>query len=286
MFSNLRKNLLKSANALLPDAAALPGLLIIGAQKAGTSALYNYLTHHPDVYRGRKEVNYFNFNHDQGTGYYKQQFPAGTRLKIDATPSYLYHRDTPARAAALLPDARIIVLLREPVSRAFSAWNMYRKLHAVPKNQADFQRVEAADPSQRLYSEYCQRDFPDFPTAIRRELDWIARGEDIREPSLIRRGFYVEQIERWQEYFSREQFYFISSADLKVEDKARAILKELEEFLGLAGGGFDDLAFKLVHARTYDTRLPDAVRGELENVFRQKNKGLEELTGLSLPWNR
>src|SRR5258706_11489250 len=101
----------------------LPDFLIIGAQRSGTSTLYQYIARHPDV-RGafRKEVHYFDMHYDRGLDWYRACFP--TRgFTGESSPSYLIHPEVPARVAAVLPDIKLIAILRNPVERAYSAYN-------------------------------------------------------------------------------------------------------------------------------------------------------------------
>ena len=108
-----------------------PDLLIVGAQKAGTTSLFNYLDARRDFLGAqRKEVRFFNQveRFARGTPWYERHFD-GRRsgLHFEATPEYLYHPDAAARIQAHYPNVRIVIILREPVARAYSAWNMYRR---------------------------------------------------------------------------------------------------------------------------------------------------------------
>lgn len=277
----------RELNGLTVGSTGLPSVLVIGAQKSGTSALYEYLTHHPRIYAARKEVNFFKFHYGKGERWYRRQFPAGPGVKVDASPGYFYHGEVPARAAAVLPwNTIVIALLRDPVRRAFSAWNMYRQVSTREKYVTGFRHTQRTDPTMRFYDEYCAGPFPNFAEAVERELAWIEADAPIREPSLLRRGFYREQIERWLKHFPRENFLFVDSADLKREEFTRQFLRRLAATLGLDPAGFDDLPFELVHARAYESVLPPALEERLDAVFRERNRGLNELTGLDLAWNR
>ena len=285
--TRILRKIRRETNGLLPGYAGLPGLLIVGAQKAGTSALYRYLTHHPEVYSARKEVNYFKYHYARGRRFYKRQFLAGPGLKVDATPGYLYHQEVPARAAQLLrPDTKIIVLLRNPVDRAYSAWNMYRTVCKDPQMRANFLHSQNTDPTIRFFDEYCTQAYPSFSDAIARELEWLHSASPVREPSLLRRGFYTEQIQHWLNYFPLQNFTFIESSELKDEESARVVLSNLEKQLNLSAGGFDNLSFELVHTRAYERPIPEDLRIELGALFRKHNRGLEELTGLNPSWNK
>src|SRR5436309_16134274 len=106
----------------------LPDFIVIGAQKSGTGSLYAYLNGHPDVAGARvKEVHYFDLHYHRGVDWYLDQFPdeaaARPRCTGEASPYYLFHPHAPRRAFDLVPDARLIALLRDPVDRAISHYH-------------------------------------------------------------------------------------------------------------------------------------------------------------------
>ena len=118
----------------------LPNFLVIGAAKSGTSSLYMYLKQHPEIYMSPiKEPHFFSFDdeskmtkgpgdpiHKAITNFddYQAQFDGVTDEKAigEASTSYLYRPEAPGRIHAMLPDAKLIVILRNPVDRAFSAY--------------------------------------------------------------------------------------------------------------------------------------------------------------------
>lgn len=120
----------------------LPSLVVIGAQKAGTSALFAMLSKHPLIAAPKtKEIDFFNDDkaYGQGLRYYRSFFPAIPLRKrgyitVEASPSYLYFAAKAApRIAKDLPRANCLAILRDPVKRAYSAWNMYRDFKGDPK---------------------------------------------------------------------------------------------------------------------------------------------------------
>ena len=116
-----------------------PAFLIIGAQKGGTTSLYNYLLQHPQVKPAWvKEIHYFDIHHQKPLSWYRAHFPlslpdrfgsrnTGPRYTGEATPYYLFHPLAPRRAAVAVPEARLICLLRNPIDRAFSHYNHNRR---------------------------------------------------------------------------------------------------------------------------------------------------------------
>jgi len=124
------------------DAAAWPNLFIVGAAKAGTTALYRYLDEHPDIYMSRmKEPHFFSriepaptlasfFPHVTDTRAYLHLFSAGAGSSIrgEASTSYLWAERAPKSIEGVSPDAKVIIMLRDPISRAYAHyWNDVRE---------------------------------------------------------------------------------------------------------------------------------------------------------------
>ena len=107
-------------------ARALPGLLVLGTQRGGTTSLYRWLADHPQVHPPLdKEIQFFSVEWSRGIDWYRCHFgPTGDgRLNYEASPYYLYHPCAPVRAASVVPKAKLIALLRDPVSRAWSHYH-------------------------------------------------------------------------------------------------------------------------------------------------------------------
>ena len=203
----------------LRDDRALPDVMIIGAMKSGTSSLHDYLTQHPGVIAPlRKEVHYFDVHFDQGERWYRANFGRLDQpgLNLDSSPYYLAHPLAPQRAGSLVPGAKLIVLLRDPVRRAYSHYWHERDKR---RETLSFEAAIAAEP-ERLGDDE-QR---------------LARGE-IRSSrahqhfGYLARGRYAEQLERWWQVYPRGQ-----TLVLRFEDLARdpmGALGHTLDFLGL-----------------------------------------------------
>lgn len=123
----------------------LPTFLIIGASKAGTTSLASYLSQHPDVFMSsRKEINFFDLHYGEGVDWYRAHFVgAGDRRAVgEATPTYFLDDRALSRMAELLPDARLVVLLRNPVDAAWSNYWMQRSLGFEKRDFAEAVRAE------------------------------------------------------------------------------------------------------------------------------------------------
>ena len=198
----------------------LPGFVVIGAQKAGTSTLYNLLIRHPQVGEAeRKEIHYFDTGYERGVRWYRSRFPfkkAGRRMTGEASPYYLYHPHAPRRMRSLLPEARLIALLRNPVDRAYSHYQHNRRHGREP---LPFQEAIAREP-ERLEGELERMiGDPSYYSFAHQHYSYLDRGG------------YHEQLERFTEYFSREKMLVLKSERF-FQDTAE-VWREVLDFLDL-----------------------------------------------------
>jgi Sulfotransferase domain len=151
----------------------LPNFLVIGAQRAGTTLLHRILDLHPDVYvpRRRKEVHYFDWYFDRGPEWYAGFFPSSREAKQykalgEVTPDYLFAATAPGRIAALIPDCKFVVSLRNPIERAFS-WYLYSVRSVNEKRNPDDFFAQEVDCLRRgLYSQQLSNYFSLFPRSV------------------------------------------------------------------------------------------------------------------------
>jgi len=246
----------------------LPGFLIVGAQKAGTTSLLDLLCQHPGVGAPvRKEVHFFDHEFDRGPDWYRAHFPRARAATVsgEATPYYLFHPLAPRRAAELVPDAHLIVLLRDPIDRAFSQHNHERVLGF---EQLDFEAALAAEAArlggeeERLIAEPGYRSFAH------------------QHHSYLERGRYAGQLERWLECYPRERVLVLSAEDLFADPVSTAA--EAQVFLGLERLAPADTAAK--NARSYAPIEP-AARARLRAEFAADNARLYELVGRDFGWD-
>ena len=247
----------------------LPDFLVLGAQKAGTTALYEYLRRHPQISGPSwKEVSFFDRHWARGESWYRGNFPnvARTRGKHvgEASPSYVFHPLAPRRVQEVVPEARLIVLVRNPVDRALSQYN-----HEVALGREALPFEEALDAEEeRLRGE--QERMAADPRYFSRE--WWSH-------TYKARGRYAEQLERWLAVFPREQLLVLPSDDLGSEP-ARAHAQVLE-FLGASPQRLD--SYPRVYEREYEPMKPET-RERLAAEFEEPNRRLYELLGRDLGW--
>ncbi len=253
-----------------------PDFLIIGAQKAGTTALYQYLAQHPHVRPAiTKEVHYFDTNFERGERWYRGHFPRRPDrtwhrsgfLTGEATPFYLFHPWVPARVAECVPDVKLIVMLRDPVRRAISHF---------------YHEVSLGFESRPL-----PRALDEEPSMIAGEEHRLARGlpssPAYQHRSYFSRGLYADQLQRWLSHVPREQLLVLPSERLS-NDGGESYRRVLD-FLGLPDDG--RTTFGRIHQRSYPEPDPSIVR-ELHRRYRRHDDRLVELLGRggaeSFPW--
>lgn len=269
----------------------LPEAIIIGAQKAATGSLYSHLLSHPKIKgASKKEVHFFDNDEDffKGVEFYKSHFPklSATEICIEASPRYLYHPEVPARMLKLLgKDVKLIVSLREPIERAFSAWNMYKQMADDAQYIDKLKLKEQLYPNLKMFSTLYKDGFSTFKHVINQENEWHENGIDVLEPSMIRRGFYVEQIKRWMNYFEEKNFFFLNYEAIKDPISANNTLKDIVSFLGLDSSKINIDVSIYHNKRNYSSGIDSNTKNKLTDIYMRNNKNLRQITGLNLQWD-
>jgi hypothetical protein len=273
----------------------LPDFLIIGAAKSGTSSLFAWLSEHPHVLSAtRKEVEYFSFHFDRGMDWYRHHFPLECDrarfadehgrpfLSFEASPYYLPHRLAPARMANVLPGAKLIVTMRNPVERAYSAYQMWRgwgnetepfmTVAALEDDRLDQGRALAAHHGigRRDTTAIAQHD---------RRRTRVVGGVHVGRMFLMG-GRYAEQLERWFEHYPREQFHFVTTDELASDP--HGAYARLNDFLELPD--YRPAQFKAQYVGAYDAIAAEDLSA-LREYFRPYNERLYELLGRDLGWD-
>lgn len=263
----------KAQNKRQLQAGMLPDFLIIGAQKGGTTFLYNVLRRHPHVKAAvKKEIHFFDtFRFRRGVDWYRTQFPQqqqedGQRVITgEASPYYLFYPHAARRVAETIPQAKLIALLRNPIDRAYSDYQ-----HTLRQGNETLGFNEALDlEEERLRGE-----------KEKILADESYRSIDYRRSSYLARGIYVDQLEEWHRYFDPKQLLI-----LKSEDFFASPLETLElvlEFLGLP-----ERDFKLEGKRNeggYSEPMDPETRRWLQEYYEPHNKRLYEYLGVDFGW--
>lgn len=272
------------ARRLVDRRRPLPELLVIGAQRAGTSSLYKWLEAHPSVVASlRKETEYLTARWCRGEDWYRAHFPSRHRrqleerlrhrpvLSFEASPNYLFHPKAPERAARLMPNARLVALLRDPVERAWSHWQ-----HEVRAGREELSFEDALDAEERRLAGEEERMVAD---PCYRSLPW-------ERHSYVARGLYASQLERWIAHFGSDRLLVVHSAEL-YRDPPATYLRILE-FAGLPSWlppKFRNYSYG-GQPKPSDpvARLSEPVRQRLAATFAPHNRRLYALVGRDFGW--
>jgi hypothetical protein len=272
---------LVTAGRPISGARMLPSFLIVGAERCGTSSMYEVLRWHPAVFSAilpRKEVHYFDYHYQHPLSWYRCHFPLRARAvratrgagmaptAFEASPSYMCHPLAPERIARDLPDVKLLVMLRDPVARAYSSHTM-RAGWGVETEP--FERALELEDS-RLAGE-----------AERMATDPSYVGYNWRHFAYRSRGQYVEQLEQLEGLVGRDRIHVIDSGDFFATPGD--VYDQILDFLGLPHVGHP--AFDPPRTRSRPP-MPDSVRAALEEHYRPYNERLTAWLGHEPSWCR
>lgn len=239
----------------------LVAFIVAGVQKGGTTALFDYLGEEPGLVLSReKEAHFFD---DETVDWaqpdyraYHDRFPSGGgRLRGEATPIYIYWPGSLERIRAYNPAMKLILVLRDPVERAWSHWKM------------EYARGAETEPFAWCIRQGRQRLFDAEPWGVHREYSYVER------------GFYGEQIERLYALFPRELVLILKAEDLRAAPGP--VLARVRAFLGLPPGRAP--APRDMHVgreMDYGSTLQAADVAHLRAVYRRDAARLADLTGV------
>ncbi len=266
-----------------PLTGALPDFLVIGVGKGGTTFLYHLLTQHPLVERAAtKEVHFFdNVFYDHGVEWYRQNFPTPRwkdgRMTItgEATP-YIADPLAPERMARVVPQARLIALLRNPVDRAYSRYHQLVRRGRITRT---FEEVVEKEKEQLLETfqggEYRQEE-DEYLTEANDELSPRYMG------NCIYKSLYAEHLARWSEFFDNDQMLILKSEDFFA--RPQEILQQVFGFLDLPEWEPDPSELQRKrNTRKYEKMNPQT-RRSLQEYFEPHNQRLYDYLGRDLGW--
>ena len=253
----------------------LPDFVIIGASKSGTTTLYRRVCGHPRVIPAmHKEVFYFTGrNYAAGRFWYKQHFPTalerlGGKITGESTPTYLFHHFAPQRLRAEIPHAKLIVVLRNPVDRAYSEYNMRLQSHREGMTFED-----ALDCEERRAAGHWDLAARD-PSHVPYGALWH---------SYAGHGIYADALARWHKFFDPSRVLILDTADLGSGGGGGGrALDSAFEFLGLEPHNVGDADYNTLQ---YPPMAP-STRRRLVDFFRPHNARLYEMLGRRFDWDR
>lgn len=261
---------------LQDPARPLPSFVIIGAHKAGTTSFYKNLTTHPQILPAwTKEVHYFDRNPLPPLSWYRSHFPSRRELsEVDgisgeASPSYCLLPHVPKLVRQHMPDCKLILLLRDPVARAYSAHQYNSRGGMMDLSfedwiERDFRLVGDADISASRYASLLSNSNP---------------AEKL--PLALLRGIYVEQIKLWHAAFPKEQLLILDSAAY-FGDAPGTLRNVARDFLGLRDHDFGYRKTR-TEARSYP-KIPGKAADRLRAFYAPFNARLYDYLGRDFGW--
>ena len=260
-----------------------PDFLITGTKRGGTTSLFNYLLMHPGVMglypesRGKKSTDFFFADTPHSLAWYRSHFHTEERraraerrlgyrpVGGEASPYYVWDPRIADRVRAAFPDVRTVLLLRDPVERA---WSHYQERRQNGVEPLGFAEALAAEPS-RLEGELdaMAKD----PTYHSTAHDWYAYRS---------RGIYLPQVRNWLRSFPAEQLLVLRSEDMYADPQA--VVDQVTDFLGL--GRHRLPTTRTFNASHHKSSVPEPVRSELAAFYAPHNAALEEFLGRPMGW--
>lgn len=268
----------RNVNQLTARWRMSPTLIIAGAQRCGTTSMYKTLSQHPAIFPAvlHKGAHYFDTGYQHRRDWYLAHFPlratAARVQKIigvqpitgESSPYYLYHPLAAGRIAADLPDARVLVLVRDPVERAYSAHTheTARLYETEPFERAlDLEPERIAGEEERLIADPSYRSF------------------EHQHHSYLARGRYAEQLDRLAAAVGRDRVHVVDSG--RFFDEPEVVYDDIIEFLQLPAWRRPE--FNQHNARPRMDMSPQ-LRTKLEEYFRPYDEKLIDWLGHAPSW--
>lgn len=262
----------------------LPELLVLGTKRGGTTSMWNYLLEHPGMLplwpaaENRKSPHYFYWHYERGPEWYRSHFPtratrsaASRRLghrvvSGEASPNYLYDFRVPARVCELMPDARLVIMLRDPVERAYSHYK-----ERVRAGVEDLSFDDALDAEDSRLEGEVERMLAE-PGYYSRPQDWFSYRD---------RGVYLPQLLRWEASFPSSSMLVLRSEDFY--DDPQGQYDRVLQHVGLP-------AHRLRDAKRWNYRpaagMSEAARASLRTFYAPSVTDLSSHLGRDLAWGR
>ena len=255
----------------------LPDFVIVGAQRSGTTSLYNYLIDHPLILPAdNKEIHYFDIHYPKGIKWYRSNFPSllyrnflkilfrHRNLTMEASPYYIFHPVAIRRMYQLIPHAKIILILRNPIDRAYSHYQRERR-----RGYEHLSFEEALDrEEERLEGEEDKI----------REI-WGYESYNHKRFAYVSRGVYIKQVKRLLKYYPRDQVLILIHENF-YNDPQKNILKVCD-FLNLP---YYKLKFTKKYLNQSYSKMDKNIKERLEDFYEPFNKELSDYLGIELNW--
>uniref|UniRef100_A0A671T3P9 Sulfotransferase n=1 Tax=Sinocyclocheilus anshuiensis TaxID=1608454 RepID=A0A671T3P9_9TELE len=260
----------------LNETKKLPRAIIIGVKKGGTRALLEFLRLHPDIRAVGAEPHFFDRNYEKGLEWYRELMPKTQegQLTMEKTPSYFVTKEVPGRIHAMSKGTKLIVVVRDPVTRAIS----------------DYTQTRSKKPDIPSFESLTFKNI----TANLIDTSWSA----------VQIGMYARHLEQWLQFFPMSQLLFVSGERL-ISDPAGEMAR-VQQFLGLRrevtdkhfhfnpAKGFPCLkrpesnskphCLGKTKGRTHPNINPDVIQ-RLRDFYKPFNKKFYHMTGHDFDWD-
>ena len=256
----------------------LPDFLIIGAQRCGTTSLYNYINKHPNVLPAfRKEVHFFDNSYTKGINWYRAHFShqwdqwylrrkyAQSFITGEASPYYLFHPHVPERVFETLPHIKLIVILRNPIDRAYSHYH-----HEVNIGIENLTFEDALQREQKNIDKETQKILSDPHN----------KNFFYQHYTYLSKGIYINQLSKWAKLFNKKSILILDLESLESDSQKTMCL--MTRFLNLPDFQFSD--FPKYNPVRYEAMEPDT-RTMLQDYFNPYNEQLYRLLGRDFEWS-
>ena len=253
----------------------LPSFIIVGAVRCGTTSLYYNICEHSSVLPASyDEIGYFDSNYELGINWYKSMFPTkfqkekielktGICITGEDTPFYFWDKKAIKRIKQDIPEVKIIILMRNPIDRAYSNYHLGVRLGAESLT---------------------------FEESIKKEMELLIKNNELendsiekflRSRSYIAKGLYYQQIKNWFNEFSKEQILVLTTENLAI--KPHQTLKQIFNFLGLPNEQIQNIQNRKVG--NYQ-KMDNGTREILKKIFQPHNEKLFKILGSKFEWNK
>ena len=273
LYRKIKYNLLqRNFSGVTASLRKLPDFLVIGGKRCGTTTLYEFLKQHPSISNPPFDhMGFFDDNYKLGIDYYKSFFPIKNKkndlmINYDVTTSYLANPHVPERMFKHMPNVKLIILLRNPIARA---WSEYNSNLRVNKNYDTFETyIENELDDLKNY---------DFSDKVKNN-DY-----DLTNPNenYLKKGLYVYYLKKWFSVFPKKNFLILSTETFaKNEDY---VFTKIFEFLNLPKYEIKNL--KQMSKTTYHNTLNPKIKMKLDKFFESPNKELFKLIEQEFTWS-
>ena len=271
-FNPYKFSLKRAYRIMTNQLRVLPDFVVIGSTKSGTTSLHYYLIQHPRIISERN-VHFFEYMQTNSIEWYRAHFPTKAyknfkKLTVgEQTATYLFHPLIPKRIHTTIPNAKLIVVLRNPVDRAYSNYK-----HQV-REGIEKRTFEDAIKSELKRIEICKNN-PEYKI----------NNNDFNNNvvfSYLRHGIYVDFIKAWMKFFTKEQFLILPTYELN--NNRVKFLKQVFDYLNVPNFEINDI--KRQNVGEYK-KLDKSTRKFLVDYYRPHNERLFELLGKKFEWDK